>query len=405
MYQRIGAVAYKTDLTNTIKLCKITGNQHENIKTIHIAGTNGKGSVSHALAAVFQNCGYKTGLYTSPHLVDFRERIKINGKYISKKFVCDFINKYFNEIEEINPSFFEVTVAITFCYFAEKKIDIAIIETGLGGRLDSTNIINPLLSVITNISYDHTNLLGNTLEKIAFEKAGIIKKNIPVVIGETQNETKDVFVNKANDNNAEIYFADENESLKNREIISDLQGDYQKQNMKTVLQCVEVLKKQGFKFNDKKVSSALKNIKKLTGLHGRWEILEYKPLLICDTAHNQAGLKIVVNQLLNLKYNKLHIVFGVVNDKETSEYWNFLPQNAIFYFCKPNVPRGRDAIELAKEAKENGFLGKTFEKTEDAVNFAKLSADKNDVIFIGGSTFTVADYLIFLNNMAKPSDK
>ncbi|NUM31928.1 MAG: bifunctional folylpolyglutamate synthase/dihydrofolate synthase [Bacteroidetes bacterium] len=395
MYQRIGAAAYKTDIENTVKLCNLLYNPQNSFKCIHVAGTNGKGSVSHALAAVFQANGYKTGLYTSPHLVDFRERIRINGKKISKNFVCGFINKYKIEIEEINPSFFEVTVALAFNYFAKKDIDIAIIETGLGGRLDSTNIITPELSVITNISFDHTALLGNTLEKIAKEKAGIIKKNTPVVIGETQNQIADIFKEKAMENSSEIFFADKNINFKNLKISSDLKGDYQKKNMNTVWQCIEILKQKGYKLNDSKNIYAIKNIKKLTGLRGRWEIISKKPLTICDTAHNEAGLRLVINQLLKMEFDKLHIVFGVVNDKETFKYWGFLPKNAIYYFCKPEIPRGRDSHSLYDEAKRNGIIGKTFENTVNAANHAIEVAGKNDVIFIGGSTFTVADYLCF----------
>lgn len=393
MYQRIGAAAYKTDIENTVKLCNAVGNPQNNFKTIHVAGTNGKGSVSHALSAIFQANGYKTGLYTSPHLVDFRERIRIDGKKINKKFICNFIKNHKTDIEEINPSFFEVTVALAFLYFAEKNADIAIIETGLGGRLDSTNIITPELSVITNISFDHTALLGNTIEKIAFEKAGIIKKNIPVVIGETQTDTVNIFKQKAAENNSEIFFADKIKSLKNLKITSDLKGDYQKKNMLTVLQCVEVLKKHGYDLKDEKNNYALRNIKKISGLRGRWEITGKIPLTICDTAHNEAGLKLVFSQLLTLKFEKLHIVFGVVNDKETLNYWSFLPKKAFYYFCTPDIPRGRDSQNLAIEAKNFGIKGNAYKNVNDALKAAKENASKNDVIFIGGSTFTVADYL------------
>lgn len=398
MFQRIGSAAYKTDLINTIRLCEVTGNPYQQLKTIHIAGTNGKGSISHAISAIFQKSGFKTGLYTSPHLVDFRERIKINGKFISKKYVRDFVNEYYKEIEEINPSFFEVTVAMAFKYFKEKKVDIAIIETGLGGRLDSTNIITPLLSVISNISFDHTALLGNTLQEIAFEKAGIIKENVPVVIGETQESIKEIFINKALECNSSLFFADKNLKLYNTKIESDLKGDYQQNNMLTVLQCVEVLNERNFKLEKSIVNNALKNIKKLTGLRGRWDILSEKPLLICDTAHNEAGLKVVFNQIGNINFKKLHIVFGVVNDKDTKMYWDFLPSNAYYYFCKPDIPRGREAQSIANEAMEKGIKGVIFNSVLEAVNFAKSVAKANDLIFIGGSTFTVADYYTAIEN-------
>ncbi|MCC6721435.1 MAG: bifunctional folylpolyglutamate synthase/dihydrofolate synthase [Bacteroidia bacterium] len=398
MFQRIGSAAYKTDLINTIRLCEVTGNPYQQLKTIHIAGTNGKGSISHAISAIFQKSGFKTGLYTSPHLVDFRERIKINGKFISKKYVRDFVNEYYKEIEEINPSFFEVTVAMAFKYFKEKKVDIAIIETGLGGRLDSTNIITPLLSVISNISFDHTALLGNTLQEIAFEKAGIIKENVPVVIGETQESIKEIFINKALECNSSIFFADKNLSLYNKKIESDLKGDYQQRNMLTVLQCVEVLNERNFKLEKSIVNNALKNIKKLTGLRGRWDILSEKPMVICDTAHNEAGLKVVFNQIGNINFKKLHIVFGVVNDKDTKMYWDFLPSNAYYYFCKPDIPRGREAKSIANEAMEKGIKGLIFNSVLEAVIYAKSIANANDLIFIGGSTFTVADYYTAIEN-------
>lgn len=393
MFHRIGAAAYKADLTNTILLCNALENPESKFRSIHIAGTNGKGSTSHALAAIFQHLGYKTGLYTSPHLVDFRERILINGQMIPKQNVVDFIKTHRDLIETINPSFFEATVGMAFDYFAKEKVDIAIIETGLGGRLDSTNIINPLMSVITNISFDHTDLLGDTLQKIASEKAGIIKPGTPVVIGETHPETKDIFIQKALENQSEIYFADTNPNYFNTEISTDLLGEYQQKNMITVMQVIEVLKTKGFDISNFEVARALQNIKGLTGLRGRWEILGNKPFVVCDTGHNKAGLEVAMHELSKVKYNKLFIVFGVVKEKETRAIWSLLPQNATYFFCTPSIPRGRNDQDLCAEANQNGVNGKALGTVSNAFNQAIKMAESDDAIFIGGSTFVVADYL------------
>jgi len=415
MFHRVGAAAYKADLNNTIAICNLLNNPQNNFKSIHIAGTNGKGSVSHMLAAVLQEAGYKTGLYTSPHLKDFRERIRINEKMISKKYICDFTAKYKNDFDRIKPSFFEMTVGLAFNYFSEKKIDVAVIETGLGGRLDSTNIISPLLSIITNIGWDHTNLLGNTLQKIAAEKAGIIKKNMPVVIGETKNETKNIFIEKAKKENAELFFADKNLkavlkkdlSLKNNKIVInvfrknkihfknlqlDLTGRYQLKNICTVLQSVEMLEKH-FQFEKKNIFSAIKNVKQLTGLAGRWEIISKHPLTICDIGHNTDGMKEVLKQLKTIQYKQLHFVLGMVNDKDVRGILKLLPHGAIYYFCKANIPRGLNAEELAQQAATSGLSGKVFPSVKKALKAAQKAAGKNDLVFVGGSTFTVAEVL------------
>ncbi|MFM9945452.1 MAG: bifunctional folylpolyglutamate synthase/dihydrofolate synthase [Bacteroidia bacterium] len=394
MFHRIGAAAYKNDLSNTIALCKSLGNPELKFKTIHVAGTNGKGSTSHALAAIFQQHGFKTGLYTSPHLVDFRERIRINGEMIPKDNVITFIEKNKNFIETINPSFFEATVGMAFEYFANEKVDIAIIETGLGGRLDSTNVITPILSVITNISLDHTDLLGDTLQKIAWEKAGIIKPNIPVVIGETHAETKEIFIEKAGEINSEIFFADTNPNYFNTKIVTDLLGDFQQKNLVTALQAVEVLKTKGFNLSNFEVARALQNIKGLTGLRGRWEILNTNPYIVCDTGHNQGGLEAAMHELKKITFKKLYMVFGVVSEKNTKLIWPLLPKNANYFFCKPSIPRGRDDEDLRREATHHGISGKSFGTVKNAFEEVLKIAEPEDAIFIGGSTFVVADYLM-----------
>jgi len=393
MFHRIGAAAYKNDLTNTIALCNALNNPELKFRSIHVAGTNGKGSTSHALAAVFQKHGFKTGLYTSPHLLDFRERIKLNGKMIPQQKVVEFVEKYQDLIDTIQPSFFEATVAMAFNYFAEERVDIAIIETGLGGRLDSTNIIIPILSVITNISFDHTDMLGDTLPKIASEKAGIIKKGIPIVIGESQSETDSVFIEKAKENGAEIYFADSNPNYFNTEIETDLMADYQQKNMMTVMQSIEVLKKLGFKASQFKVAQALSNIKGLTGLRGRWDVMGHNPFVVADTGHNIAGIALAMKQLNKVKCNRLYMVFGVVKEKETSDIWQYLPKKATYFFCTPSIPRGRESEDLLKEAKDNGLDGASYKTVMDAFNAAFRLANAEDAIYIGGSTFVVADYL------------
>jgi dihydrofolate synthase / folylpolyglutamate synthase len=415
MFHRVGAAAYKADLNNTIAICNLLGNPQNNFKSIHIAGTNGKGSVSHMLAAILQESGYKTGLYTSPHLKDFRERIRVSGKMISKKYACDFTEKHKNDFDKIKPSFFEMTVGLAFDYFRKQKIDVAVIETGLGGRLDSTNIINPLLSVITNIGWDHANLLGETLEKIAAEKAGIIKKKIPVVIGETKPGTKNVFVEKAKKENAEIVFADRNYkaeliidfALKNGKMVIDilrkndiyykgvqldLTGHYQLKNICTVFQSIEILQNY-FRIAPIKIYSALKRVKPLTDLSGRWEIISNHPLTICDTGHNADGIKEVLKQFKTIKYKQLHFVLGMVSDKDVPGILKLLPRNAVYYFCKANIPRGMNQEELAQQAAASGLTGKTFSSVKKALHVAQKAAAGNDLVFVGGSTFTVAEVL------------
>ncbi|HTI58234.1 folylpolyglutamate synthase/dihydrofolate synthase family protein [Mucilaginibacter sp.] len=419
MFTRDGASAFKKDLTNTLAMCERLGNPQRQFKSVHIGGTNGKGSTSHMLAAILQTAGYKTGLYTSPHLKDFRERIRINGDMISEQHVVDFVEDHKSDFEEIKPSFFEMTVAMAFDTFAKEKVDIAVIEVGLGGRLDSTNIITPLLSVITNIGWDHVNMLGDTLQLIAGEKAGIIKPGIPVIIGEYQPEVADIFINKAKDKNAPIDFASaewnvlESEAgSQGSEIISeslnftivkkdsglgaldlklDLPGSYQLKNVKAVLSAVEELKKQGFAITDEDVKTALGQVKKLTGLHGRWEVLNYHPLTICDTGHNPEGIAEVLKNIQRIKYHRLHFVIGMVNDKDISKILAMLPDNAVYYFCKPDIPRGLEAETLRQKAESFGLHGKTYPSVLTAFNAARANAGEEDLVFAGGSTFVVAE--------------
>jgi dihydrofolate synthase/folylpolyglutamate synthase len=391
LYQLQGAIAYKEDLTNTILLSKYLGNPENNLKFIHVAGTNGKGSTSHLLASVLQEVGYKVGLYTSPHLKDFRERIKINGIEISEDFVCEFIAKHKNFFETNDLSFFEMTVGLAFDYFKKEKVDIAIIEVGMGGRLDSTNIITPLLSVITNIGMDHTQFLGTTLESIAKEKAGIIKQNIPVIIGEFTTETKPVFLAKANDMQSDIYFASE---LVSDNFPSDLIGAYQISNKKTALQTLRVLNSQKvFEVSEEIIKTGFLNVVKNTGLQGRWQQLNSAPKVICDTAHNKHGLEIVLNQLQKEAFDTLHFVFGVVNDKDLDEILPLFPKKAIYYFCKPNIPRGLDAALLSQKALGFGLHGKVFNSVSEAYQNALRSTTESDLIYIGGSTFVVGEIL------------
>jgi dihydrofolate synthase/folylpolyglutamate synthase len=391
LYQLQGAIAYKEDLTNTILLSKYLGNPENNLKFIHVAGTNGKGSTSHLLASVLQEAGYKVGLYTSPHLKDFRERIKINGIEISEDFVCEFIAKHKNFFETNDLSFFEMTVGLAFDYFKNEKIDIAIIEVGMGGRLDSTNIITPLLSVITNIGKDHTQFLGTTFKSIATEKAGIIKQHIPVIIGEYTSETKPVFLAKANETKSEIYFASD---LVSENFPSDLIGAYQISNKKTALQTLRILNSQKeFEVSEATIKQGFLNVVKNTGLQGRWQQLNSAPKVICDTAHNKHGLEIVINQLITEQFDTLHFVFGVVNDKDLDEILPLFPKNANYYFCKPNIPRGLDATILSQKAHEFGLHGKVYNSVSEAYQNALLSATKSDFIYIGGSTFVVGEIL------------
>jgi len=390
MFQRIGASAYKVDLSNTIELCNLLGNPQHHFKSVHIAGTNGKGSTSHMLASILQEAGYTVGLYTSPHLIDFRERIKINGEMISEQEVVDFVTKYKKDFEKINLSFFEWTVGLAFDYFSNQKVDIAVIETGLGGRLDSTNVIIPELSIITNIGKDHMQFLGDTLEKIAIEKAGIIKKNVPIIIGETQPEIKHVFVSKAKELGSAIYFADQ---IIQQGLESDLKGSYQKKNIKTVLASVHELKKLEFAISDEQIKSGLLHVVRNTGLMGRWQTLGLDPKIICDTGHNEAGIREVVSQLESLTYNKLHFVLGAVNDKEIDSVLELLPKNAVYYFCQAKIPRALDVNELKNKAKSYRLNGNAYSSVKNAYEEAKKTANKHDLIFIGGSTFVVAEVL------------
>jgi len=391
LYQLQGAIAYKEDLTNTILLTKYLGNPEKNLKFIHVAGTNGKGSTSHLLASVLQEEGYKVGLYTSPHLKDFRERIKINGKEISEDFVCEFIAKHKNFLETNDFSFFEMTVGLAFDYFKNEKIDIAIIEVGMGGRLDATNIITPLISVITNIGKDHTQFLGTTFESIATEKAGIIKHNIPVIVGEYTSETKPVFLAKANEMKSEIYFASD---LVSENFPSDLIGDYQISNKKTALQTLRILNSQKeFEVSEATIKQGFLNVVKNTGLQGRWQQLNSTPKVICDTAHNKHGLEIVLNQLKTQEFDSLHFVFGVVNDKDLDEILPLFPKNAVYYFCKPNIPRGLDATLLAQKALRYGLHGKVYNSVSEAYQNALKNTTTTDFIYVGGSTFVVGEIL------------
>ncbi|MGV6831981.1 MAG: bifunctional folylpolyglutamate synthase/dihydrofolate synthase [bacterium] len=387
MYQRQGASAYKKDLSNTILLANYLGNPEKKLNTIHVGGTNGKGSSSHMLASILQEAGYKVGLYTSPHLKDFRERIKINGKPISKNFVIGFIKKHRIFFEANNLSFFEMTVGMAFDAFVKKKVDVAIIEVGLGGRLDSTNIIKPIVSIITNIGYDHQHILGNTLPEIANEKAGIIKHKTSVIIGERHTETEKVFIDKAEAEKAPISFAEE---FSFKEYETDLKGSYQSKNKQTVLAALSIIKKH-FKVNDTAIRRGLKNVIANTGLMGRWQILSEEPLIICDTAHNKEGLTLVMRQLLALPYKELHMVLGFVDDKKLSELISLFPKKAIYYFCTPDVPRGKPVNETKEIFASHKILGKTFSSVSKAFRAAKLNSNSSDIIFVGGSTFVVAE--------------
>lgn len=391
MYQLQGATAYKKDLTNTLLLAEHLNHPEKELKCIHVAGTNGKGSTSHLLASVFQEAGYKVGLYTSPHLKDFRERIKINNEEISEEFVCEFVanNKSFFEANDL--SFFEMTVGLAFEYFVKEKTDINIIEVGMGGRLDSTNIITPLVSVITNIGFDHTQFLGNTLQSIAFEKAGIIKNNVPVVIGEYTQETKEVFLTKSKETNSDLNFASD---LISETYKSALLGDYQVHNKKTVQQTIKVIQTQNkFKISEGNIKNGFLNVVKNTGLLGRWQQLNDSPKVICDTAHNSHGLKIVLNQIQNEKFDELHIVLGVVNDKDLNDILPLFPKKAKYYFCKPNIPRGLNAKILEENAKKYNLKGKVYNSVSNAYANAIKNSNTNDFIYIGGSTFVVAEVL------------
>jgi dihydrofolate synthase/folylpolyglutamate synthase len=426
MFSRIGASAYKKDLTNTLALCESLGNPHQQFKSVHIAGTNGKGSVSHMLAAILQTAGYKTGLYTSPHLKDFRERIKVNGEMITEQFVIDFTEKIKPQIEEIEPSFFEITVAMALEYLAKQKVDIAVIEVGLGGRLDSTNVITPELSVITNIGWDHMNMLGDSLEKIAFEKAGIIKQNIPVVIGEILTETLPVFEKIAKEKNSTISIAShkrhvtdwhwakparlshsgghelfvevsEEHHTDHRTYQMDLSGIYQVKNLLTVLEACSQLQMKGWKTEEEAISKGLKQVKKLTGLHGRWEVLHHSPLVVVDVAHNADGIKQVMQQVELTEHKNLHIILGLVKDKDPEWVLECLPKYALYYFTRANIPRAMSQDELLQKASQYSLHGKAFSNVNIALYSASLNAKKEDIILVCGSIFLVGE--ISLNSV------
>ena len=391
MYQTQGASAYKKDLSNTLMLSNYLGNPEGKIKSIHIAGTNGKGSTSHLLASVLQESGYNVGLYTSPHLKDFRERIRINGVMISEVFVTNFINTHKPFFEAHQLSFFEMTVGLAFDYFQKENVDIAVIEVGMGGRLDATNIITPMVSVITNIGLDHTQFLGSTLEAIAFEKAGIIKSNVPVVIGEYTEETKPVFIEKAKSCRAPIYFASD---LIDHTPTSVLKGNYQKHNKKTALQTLRILQDQGiFQIAEENIDNGFLNVIHNTGLQGRWQQLRESPQIICDTAHNKHGLSAVLQQLETESFTRLHFVLGFVNDKDLDEILPLFPKDALYYFSKPENPRGLDAAVLQQKASYFGLAGEVYDSITEAYAAALRCATASDLIYIGGSTFVVAEIL------------
>lgn len=413
MFQRVGASAYKADLTNTIALCTHLGNPQNHFKSIHVAGTNGKGSTSHSLASVFQAAGYKTGLYTSPHLKSFTERIRINGEEINKDDVVEFVAIHKKFLDQLQPSFFEMTVGLAFWYFAKEKVDIAIIEVGMGGRLDSTNVISPELCVITNIGFDHTQFLGDTLSLIAGEKAGIIKQGVPVVISHTQQEIQSVFLQKAAEMQTNLIFADQQwevtriqnsdqdvsqlarfqvkGSADTFELEFDLRGDYQRYNMPGILEAVEQMRNQGWNLTKEAVQLGLARVSEQTGLKGRWQILQTSPLTIADTGHNEAGILEVVNQLKKYRYSQLWMVIGMVNDKDISKVLDLLPKDASYIFCQANLPRAMDARQLASKAIEKGLMGQVIPRVSEAVEFARKNAGSDDLIFIGGSTFVVAE--------------
>ncbi|MFN8135718.1 MAG: folylpolyglutamate synthase/dihydrofolate synthase family protein [Bacteroidales bacterium] len=413
MFHRIGAAAYKADLNNTIALCQMLGNPEKEFKSVHIAGTNGKGSTSHFIASVLQQQGYKTGLFTSPHLKDFRERIKVNGRMISKSEVTAFVSRHHKEFDAIQPSFFEWTFALAAWYFAKQKVDIAVIETGMGGRLDSTNVITPLVSIITNIGFDHTQFLGSTLSEIAAEKAGIIKPGIPVVIGETHPETAATFTSRSLQCGSEITFADQqfacvssgytrhrppmlkaefhSENKDKYLLVSALSGKYQLKNLGTVLSALEALRKQGIKIQAENITSGIRNVVKNTGLKGRWQTLSRNPLTIADIGHNPDGIREVLDQIKITPHEKLHFVIGVVNDKDVHTMLGKLPKQATYYFCKADIPRGHDASVLAEQAAGFSLQGQVYKSVGEALAAARAAAAANDLVMVGGSAFVVAE--------------
>ncbi|MCK5080252.1 MAG: bifunctional folylpolyglutamate synthase/dihydrofolate synthase [Bacteroidales bacterium] len=390
MFQRIGPAAYKADLSNTIELCKLLGNPENAFRSVHVAGTNGKGSVSHMIASVLQEAGYKTGLYTSPHLKDFRERIRINGAMIPEEKVVDFISAHKQGFTGIGLSFFEMTVGMAFDYFSKEKVDIAVVETGMGGRLDSTNVLTPLLSVITNIGYDHTQFLGDTLKKIAGEKAAIIKSGIPAIIGETQEEVKDVFIDRAKKIGSPLSFADQGNYPG---IEPCLAGDWQKRNLKTALAAIIALSKTGFNISEDQIRSGIENTLSNTGLLGRWQILQNKPLAICDIGHNRDGVREVLKMIDQTPHQTLHFVLGLVADKNAEAVLELLPESATYYFCKADIPRGMDVHELKEQASKYHLSGKSYKSVKEAYQAALGNANENDLVFVGGSTFVVAEIL------------
>ncbi len=411
MFSRVGASAYKPSLDNTIALCAALGNPQNNFPSIHIAGTNGKGSVSHMLAAIFQTAGYKTGLYTSPHLKDFRERIKVNGKMVDQHFVVDFTERISREIDKLAPSFFEITVGMAFDYFSKEKVEIAIIETGLGGRLDSTNVITPEVSVITNIGWDHMNLLGDTLEKIAFEKSGIIKPGVPIVLGEHGKETDAVFEKVAGEKNSPLTVASKKRQViewhwEKHEMIAevaedhktdhkiyrlDLPGLYQAKNLVTVLEVCAVLKQSGWALDDDVVYNALHHVKKITGLYGRWDIIDDHPMVVLDVAHNEDGVRQILNQVELTDHHELHIIMGMVNDKEIDAVLRLLPATANYYFTQAKIPRALPSETLMNIAQRHGLQGKTYTDVNMALDAARSAAGKQDLILVCGSVFLVAE--------------
>ncbi|MDN3690199.1 bifunctional folylpolyglutamate synthase/dihydrofolate synthase [Cyclobacterium jeungdonense] len=415
MFQRVGAPAFKKDLTNTIKLCERLGNPQQTFKSIHIAGTNGKGSSAHALASILQEAGYKTGLYTSPHLKSFRERIKINGQEIPEEEVCAFVEEQRDFLLDLKPSFFEMTVAMAFSYFAREKVDIAVIETGMGGRFDSTNVLKPLLSLITNISLDHVQFLGDTLEKIASEKAGIIKEGVPVIIGQTQEVTTAVFQQAAREKKAPLFFADQSFKIlpkgwketadtdtlslyeiteidgSNWEVGMDLLGNYQAKNLPGILLAVARLNEMGFKIASEDLVNGLARIRKNTGLKGRWQLLGKDPLIICDTGHNEDGIKLIIEQLNRLPHRDMYLVLGMVQDKDHGRILDLLPKKAQYIFCQADQPRSLPAEALKEKAALHGLRGISITDVNAAIAYAKKNARTDDLIFIGGSTFVVAE--------------
>ena len=411
MFSRIGAAAYKTDLTNTAKLCAFLGNPQTKFKSIHVAGTNGKGSVSHMLAAVLQVAGYKTGLYTSPHLKDFRERIKVNGEMVNENFVTTFTQKIKSLIEEIEPSFFEITVAMAFDHFVKEQVDVAVIEVGLGGRLDSTNIITPELSIITNIGWDHMNMLGDSLEKIAFEKAGIIKPGVPIVVGEMQSRTQPVFEQRAKEKGSPLFIAAQkrqvtdwnwekhelavevsNEHKTDHRVYHlDLPGIYQTKNLLTVLEACSQLQQQGWKIDNEITQQGLRQVKKLTGLHGRWEIIHQSPMVVLDVAHNEDGIQELIQQAELMEHRQLHIIIGMVKDKEVEKILSLLPKNARYYFTKAQIPRAMSEDELTVKATIAELRGSTYSEVNNALQDALVHAHRDDLIIVCGSVFLVGE--------------